>query len=206
VEMSAEKLIGQEVPVVVAPVLPYGLADAAMPFAGTVTLRAETVKAVIMDIAESFERHGFKGMVIVFQHLERANLKALEEVSSEKTRMGMPVLTVNPFNRNFAQMQALMKGEFPELDRHAGEWETAFCLWKCPGLVKKKLLRDLSPNWAKLREKLYKEGCKDFVEAGGPLCYFGDPTCATPKLGQEIYEMLAKALTEKIKKWTENLR
>ena len=53
---------------------------------------------------------------------------------------------------------------------------------------------------------MYKEGCKDFVEAGGPLCYFGDPTCATPKLGQEIYEMLAKALTEKIKKWTENLR
>jgi creatinine amidohydrolase len=205
-EMSAEKLMGEQIPAVIAPLLPYALADAAMPFAGTVTLRAETVKGVIMDIADSFDRHGFKGMVIVCQHLERPNLRALEEASSESTGMGMPVLTVNPFNSAWARIQALMKGEFPELDLHAGEWETAFCLWSCPDLVKKELIGELSPNWAQLRKKLYEEGCKDFVEAGGPLAYFGDPTLGTPELGQEIYEMMAKALTEEIREWIENLR
>jgi len=204
-ELGAETLIRKKIPAVVAPVLPYALADVAMPFAGTVTLKEDTVKAVIMDIAGSFRLHGFKGMVIVCQHLERANLAALEKASSEATDAGMPVITVNPFNTNAAMMQGLMKGEFPELDLHAGEWETAFCLWNCPDLVKHDMLKSLYPNWVNLRERLYEQGCKDFVEAGGSLCYFGDPSCATSRLGQEIYEGLAKALAEEVIGWLKDL-
>ena len=99
------------------------------------------------------------------------------------------------------KMVALMKGEFPELDLHAGEWETALCLWRFPELVKQDVLQNLPPNWVNLREKLYEQGCRDFVEAGGSQCYFGDPSCATAELGQKIYVALVSALTEEVIEW-----
>jgi creatinine amidohydrolase len=201
VELSAGMLMEKDVPVVIAPVLPYAVANVAMPFAGTVSLKENTVKALVRDIATSFQSHGFKGLVIVCQHLERPNLEALKDASAEATAAGMPVITVNPFMSSADKMNALMKGEFPELDLHAGEWETAYCLWRYPELVKQDILQDLPPNWVNLREKIYEQGCKDFVEAGGSECYFGDPAGATADLGKKIYQVLAHAVTDEIMEW-----
>jgi creatinine amidohydrolase len=176
-----------------------------MPFAGTVTLRTPTLKAVVSDIAKSFKGHGFKGIVIVCQHLERANLKALQETASELSEGTIPTIVANPFFSHAETMNAMMKGEFPELDLHAGEWETAFCLWRYPKLVKMELLEKLPPNWVNLREKLYEQGCRDFVEAGGAKCYFGDPSLGNPELGKKIYQGLAKVLVEEVLEWTGHL-
>ncbi len=202
-EKSAELLNQQHIKTVVAPVIPYALADAAMPFAGTVSLRTDTLKALVSDIARSFKKHGFRGLVIVCQHLERANLKTLQEIAAELSGAIVPTLMVNPFFTHAETMHAMMQGEFPELDLHAGEWETAFCLWLYPRLVKMEILEDLPPNWVNLREKLYEQGCRDFVEAGGERCYFGDPSRGDPVLGRRIYEGLAKVLSEEVMDWIE---
>jgi creatinine amidohydrolase len=204
-ELSAAMLMEKDVPVVVAPVLPYAFANVAMPFAGTVSLKEKTVKALVKDIATSFQSHGFKGLVIVCQHLERPNLAALKSASEDATSDGMPVITVNPFMSGADKMNVLMKGEFPELDLHAGEWETAYCLWRFPELVRQDVLQNLPPNWVNLRDKLYEQGCKDFVEAGGSQCYFGDPASATAGLGQKIYQVLAHALTVEVIEWLEKI-
>ena len=200
-EQSAELLNQQGIKTLIAPVLPYALADVAMPFAGTVTLGAHTLKAVIVDIAESFRAHGFKGIVIVCQHLERANLKTLKETAEGLSDSGITTIVANPFFTHAETMNEMMKGEFPELDLHAGEWETAFCLWLYPKLVKMEILQKLPPNWVNLREKLYEQGCRDFVEAGGEKCYFGDPSLGNPLLGKEIYQGLAKVLAEEVMEW-----
>ena len=203
-ELSATILNEKGIPAVVAPVLPYANAQASMPFAGTVSLKTETVKAIITDIATSFNAHGFKGTAVVCQHLERPNLKALQDVSSELSTAGTLVMTVNPFEAYTRIMNEMMKGEFPELDRHAGEWETAFCLWACPEMVKQEMVKDMSPVWIDVRKKIYHEGCKDFLAAGGLQCYFGDPSCATPELGKKIYDGLAECVTEEIQTWLES--
>jgi creatinine amidohydrolase len=204
-DLSATMLTERNVPVVVAPVLPYALADVAMPFAGTVSLKKETVTGLIKDIARSFLRHGFKGMVVICQHLERPNLAALESASADATEAGFPVTVVNPFLTSADKMVTLMKGAFPELDLHAGEWETAFCLWRFPELVKHDVLQNLSPNWVNLRERLYEQGCRDFIEAGGSQGYFGDPSCATADLGRKIYDTLACSLTEEVVEWLKRI-
>ncbi len=204
-ELSAGMLMEKDVPVVMAPVLPYAHANVAMPFAGTVSLKEKTVKALVRDIATSFQSHGFKGLVIICQHLERPNLAALKSASDDATAAGMPVITVNPFMSSADKMNVLMKGEFPELDLHAGEWETAYCLWLFPELVKQDILQDLPPKWIKLREKLYEQGCKDFVEAGGTECYIGDPASATADLGKKIYQVLAQALKDEVIEWLEKI-
>jgi creatinine amidohydrolase len=195
----------KNVPVAIAPVLPYALANVAMPFAGTVSLTENTVKSLVRDIAASYQSHGFKGLVILCQHLERPNLAALKSASGDATAAGMPSITVNPFMSSADKMNALMKGEFPELDLHAGEWETAYCLWRFPELVKQGVLQNLQPNWVNLREKIYEQGCKDFVEAGGSQGYFGDPTIATAGLGEKIYQVLAQAVTVEIMEWLEQI-
>jgi creatinine amidohydrolase len=204
-ELSAGMLMEKDVSVVIAPVIPYAVANVAMPFAGTVSLKEKTVKALVRDIATSFQSHSFKGLVILCQHLERTNLAALKDASADASAAGMPVITVNPFMTSADKMNELMKGEFPELDLHAGEWETAYCLWRFPELVKQDVLQNLQPNWVNLREKIYEQGCKDFIEAGGSQGYFGDPAIATADLGKKIYQVLAQAVTAEIMDWLEKI-
>lgn len=200
-ELSARILNEKGVPAVVAPILPYALSEVAMPFTGTVSLKSETLKALITDIATSFKHHKFKGMVVVCQHLEPQNLNALQEASLELSDAGIPTITVNPFARHADTMIQMMTCEFPQFDLHAGEWETAFCLWACPELVKKEMLKHMPPNWVDVGKKFIQDGCKDFLEAGGLQCYFGDPSCATPELGEKLYETLASAITTEIDEW-----
>ena len=52
----------------VYPVMPYGLAPYFASFPGTVTLRVETLAAVIRDVVASIERSGFRRILIVNGH------------------------------------------------------------------------------------------------------------------------------------------
>jgi len=57
-----------EAGVPVFPVMPYGLAPYFADFPGTVTLRVETLLAVVRDVISSFERMGFRRVLIVNGH------------------------------------------------------------------------------------------------------------------------------------------
>jgi creatinine amidohydrolase len=52
----------------VLPTISWGLSPYWMPFAGTITLRPETILALISDIGRSVAAHGFRRMVIVNGH------------------------------------------------------------------------------------------------------------------------------------------
>ena len=200
-EMAVPKIMEKGLKVLVAPLIPYTLADAAMPFAGTVTLRRETVIALITDIAVSFSRHGFKYFVLLCHHLEGPNITALKEAAAKViSETGLSVLVSKAIVNSIPASFSLLKGEQPELDFHAGEAETSFCLWICPELVKKEIQANLAPNWSNLGKK-FAEGARDFLEAGGPLCYFGDPQKGRAELGEQLYEIQSTALAEEIAAW-----
>jgi creatinine amidohydrolase len=200
-EIAVPKIQERGINVLIAPVLPYTLSDVAMPFAGTVTLSKNTVIALISDIIISFSKHGFKYFVLLCHHLERPNLAALNEAASRITAStDLFVLVSNAILNSIPSSSALMRGERPEWDFHAGEAETSFCLWMCPELVKRDIQANLPPNWSNIREK-FAEGARDFVEAGGPLCYFGDPQKGTAELGEQLYQRQASALAEEIANW-----
>jgi creatinine amidohydrolase/Fe(II)-dependent formamide hydrolase-like protein len=92
-----------------------------------------------------------------------------------------------------------MKGEHPELDFHAGEGETCMFLWKFPDKVRSSY-RELRPNWSNIREK-FAAGAKDFKEAGGERCYFGDPAKGDAKRGEALYTIQARRLADEIDAW-----
>jgi len=204
-ELGAQQLTARGIETVIAPVIPYTLAQVAMPFPGTVTLRRETVIALLLDIAASFKQHGFQRLVIVCHHLERANLAALQEAAGEISNSGLSVLVSGAIEHCFARNNpSLLKGEHPLWDFHAGEAETAFYLWKYPQLVKEAIRVNLPPVWSDIRQK-FLEGARNFFEAGAPSCYLGDPAQATAELGRRLYSILAQALAEEVEDWLRGL-
>jgi creatinine amidohydrolase len=202
-DLAAELLSQKGHSVAIAPVLPYTLADVAMPFPGTVTLSRSTVIALVSDIARSFACHGFKKLVINCHHLERPNLAALHAAAKGARDMGISILVSNAILQSMAECGNLMKGEHPEWDFHAGEGEACFFLWKFPDEVRP-LYRNLPPNWSNLREK-FAAGAKDFKEAGGQQCYFGDPAKADGKTGEALCRIQARFLADEIDQWARQL-
>ncbi len=197
--MAAEMLSERGHTVAIAPIMPYTISDAAMPFAGTVTLSRSTIVALVRDIAKSFARHRFKRLVINCHHLERPNLLALREAGQSTREFAISVLISNAILDSLPECLPVMKGEHPEWDFHAGEAETSFFLWKFPEAVRTKY-KDLPPNWSNLREK-FVAGAKDFVEAGGRQCYFGDPAKGDAGLGERLYKIQARTLADEIDRW-----
>lgn len=199
-EMSAERLNAQGTPAVMAPVIPIGVSEPSKMFSGTVSMKPETVKLVISDIAESFKRHDFKGTVIVNQHGERVNIETLIKTSAELTERGIPTIMANPIGRIMGKIHDMLRGESPECDFHAGEIETSFCLWKCPELVKTEVVKDLKPYYVKQKGKF-----KDFIEAGGTDCYFGAPALGKAELGEAIYEVIVEEIVKEVEGWASSL-
>ena len=69
--MTAEAVarsVGEELGVLVAPTLCYGVSPHHMAFAGTVALRPDTMIAVVTDIVDSLVAHGFKRIIFVNGH------------------------------------------------------------------------------------------------------------------------------------------
>jgi len=198
-ELAADLLSAAGRTVAIAPAVHYALADASMPFPGTVSLSRATVVALTTDIARSFALHGFKRLVINCHHLERPNIAALEEAARSAREFGISVLVSSAILDSFSECGRLMKGEHPEWDIHAGEWETSLFLWRFPDEVRP-AYRDLPAHWSNVREK-FAGGAKDFCEAGGQRCYFGDPAKGESKTGQAIYTVQARFLAEEIEKW-----
>lgn len=196
-EMAAKRIAEKGFQPIIAPTIPYTLADVGMPFAGTVTLSQDTVKSLILDLAKSFSQHGFKNFVIFCHHGERPNFKAISDAAEEATKFGIRVLNSGAVFEAMRAMVKFIKGKYPHLDAHAGESETALYLWKFPHLVKQEILKDLPDNWSPLREKL-SEGAKDFIAAGGPLSYFGSPAKATAETGEHCYKLMSDLLTDDV--------
>jgi creatinine amidohydrolase/Fe(II)-dependent formamide hydrolase-like protein len=168
-------------------------------YAVTNPVARSIVIALATDIARSFARHGFKKLVINCHHLERPNLAALHGAAKGSKEMGISILVSNAILESMAECGHLMKGERPEWDFHAGEGETCFFLWKFPDQVRS-MYKDLPPNWSNIREK-FAAGAKDFKEAGGQRCYFGDPAKADAKTGEALYTIQARFLADEIDTW-----
>jgi creatinine amidohydrolase len=199
-ETSAERLNAKGIPAVMAPVMTIGISEPSKMFSGTVSMKPETLKSVISDIAEAFKHHGFKGTVIVNQHGERLNIETLIKTSAELTERGIPTIMANPIGKIMGKIQDMLSGGSPEGDFHAGEIETSFCLWKCPELVKTEIMKDLKPYYVK-----QKGGFKSFVEAGATDCYFGAPALGKAELGEAIYEVIVEEIVKEVENWATTL-
>jgi creatinine amidohydrolase len=196
-ERAARELAARGVECLIAPPLPYCLAEVAGPFPGTITVRAEVAAALVADICQGLARSGFRRSLIVSGHAEEENMAALRAGAEEAARAGALVKVSQWYGDALPMLLHLLEEEHPEYDIHAGEWETALVLLRAPELVDRAALDTLLPNWGTrdISERR-SAGARTFPELGAPEAYCGDPRRATPTTGETFYAALGRFVAE----------
>jgi creatinine amidohydrolase len=192
---GAARLAARGLRVVVLPPLTYTAAAFAQGFAGTLSLRPETVTATVLDIASNLTRHGFGVLAIANAHLDPGHLASLDAaVNAIRRDLGLAVACPNLA----AKPWALRLGdEFRSGACHAGQFETSIVLAERPDLVREDTRAALPPNPASLSRAI-RDGKQSFEEAGGARAYFGFPAEATPTEGRATIEVLGEILDEAV--------
>jgi creatinine amidohydrolase len=126
------KLIAQERDILVAPILMVGQSPYHMGFAGTVTLKAETIIQVHLEAVESLIHHGFRRFIIMNAHGGNRAISTLIVDQINQTTAGVAVSfgeAVSPY------MEPSSVTASTVLDRHGGTGETSNSLYLMPDLV-----------------------------------------------------------------------
>lgn len=192
---GAERLTRRAIPAVILPALCYTAAGFARNFAGTISLRPETVTATIVDIASNLGRQGYQTLVIANAHLDPAHLASIEAAVEELRRNGPPMVVFPNLTRK--PWASRLSEEFKSGACHAGRFETSIVLAERPDLVRETTRAGLPANPASLSLAI-RDGKHSFEEAGGPLAYFGFPADATAAEGRATIDILGAILVEAI--------
>ena len=192
---GAARLAARGLRVVLLPPLTYTAASFAQGFAGTISLRPETVTATVMDIAASLGRQRFGVLVIANAHLDPGHLASLEAAAHAiRHDLGLAVAFPNLAAKPWAPR---LGDEFRSGACHAGRFETSIVMAERPELVRDATRTALEPNPASLSRAI-RDGKRSFEEAGGPRAYFGFPAQATAEEGRATVETLGAILDEAV--------
>lgn len=181
---AAEKLVARGQRAVIFPALAYGVTEFAGGFTGTVSLRPETLRALVVDMARSLHGQGFGPVVLVNHHLEPDHFAALHAAAEEAA----PARVIVPDHRRKPWALALGE-EFCRGGSHAGTYETSLVLAADPGLVRES--RTDLPRFEVDLGKAIRAGARTFLEIGGTRAYFGDPAAATSEQGESLFDTLS---------------
>ena len=181
--------------VVIAPPLQLTSAGFAMGFAGTLSLKPETVTALLVDAILSLHRAGFARIVIANAHLDPAHTQSLHEgVRVARETHGITVTFPDITKKPWALR---LSAEFRSGACHAGQFETSMVMAERPDLVREAIRVTLEPNPRSLSVAI-REGKKTFEEAGGPAAYFGSPQAASAEEGRETLSILGTILADAV--------
>jgi creatinine amidohydrolase len=192
---AAGRLAARGLRVVVLPPLAYTAAAFAQGFAGTLSLRPETVTATVLDLAGNLNRQGFGVLAIANAHLDPGHLASLDAaVNTIRRDLGLTVAFPNLASKPWALR---LGDEFRSGACHAGQFETSILLAERPERVRDTIRVTLPPNPASLSRAI-RDGKTTFEEAGGARAYFGFPAQATADEGRTTIDVLGAILDEAI--------
>ncbi len=192
---GAERLSARGQTVLIAPPLAYTSAGYAAGFPGTVSVRPETVTALVVDVVSSLARHGLSRIALANAHLEPAHVASLHAAVAELGARGVaqvvfPDVTRKPWALRLTE-------EFKSGACHAGQYEGSIVMAERPDLVRDAIRRTLPDNPESLSRAI-RDGKTSFQEAGGPRAYFGAPARASAEEGRASIETLGAILEEAV--------
>jgi creatinine amidohydrolase len=179
----------------VAPALAYTAAGFAQGFAGTISVKPETVTALIDDIALGLEAHGVRTLVLANAHLDPTHIGSLRAAQKQINARGQlralfPDVTRKPWALRLTD-------EFKSGACHAGQYEGSVVMAERPDLVNDPVRARLAPNPSSLSTAI-REGKNSFESAGGPDAYFGDPAAATAEEGRATIQILGEIVRDAV--------
>jgi creatinine amidohydrolase len=197
--------VAEEVGGLVLPVLPYGCSEEHFPRAGTISLKAETLKQVLGDIARSLARNGVEKMVLLNGHAGQCEL--VEELAQNLRKEGLNVHHLCPFTVLPTEVLAREIPLEEEIFVHAEELETSLMLAVCPERVKMDKAAKETPEWLPrgLTTANLQAAARVFSSGksiGGDTAtgVIGDPTLASREKGEKALQLMVRALVEAVRK------
>jgi creatinine amidohydrolase/Fe(II)-dependent formamide hydrolase-like protein len=197
VAVRAARLIAEHQPVVVAPVIPYGMSEHHVSLGGTLTLDFATMQAVLDCVCGSAIRQGFRRLFILNGHggnvatIEAAFSELYAEASFARQPRGYALKLRNWWD--LPGVHALANRQFPTgHGSHATPSEIAVTQWAYPDAIKTANYAPQIAPTGPIREAL------DF-RARYPDGRMGsDPGQATPEKGGELVAQAAASLLEDV--------
>ena len=206
--VAACEACAEKTEALIAPPLHFGWSPRHMGYPGSITLGADTLRQVSIDICQSLIHHGFHHVVIVNGN-RIANLQPLEIAAVQlQNRTGARVAVADTGLIAREEVKALCEAADGGL-KHAGEAESSFALhWK-PDHVAMSEARPLSANVqsasrfdspVEIDPALNRNAVSRFSTpaqhraATLPHGHVGDPTLASPTKGRAMIEAIARNL------------
>lgn len=192
---GARRLAAAGVAAFVLPPLAYAPAPFAAEFAGTLSIRPETLGALVVDLADGLAARGVPVLALANAHFDPAQVAALREVAlrlgeRRRPRIAFPDLT----RRALAER---LGDEFRSGACHAGRYETSILLAERPDLVDEPARRALRPLEVSLPAAM-RDGRSTFGAAGLDAAYCGDPASASAEEGRALVGALGEILAESV--------
>lgn len=181
--------------VLVTPTVNMGISFHHLPFPGTISLRPETLQAVVRDIVYSLSLHDIKKFLIINAHGGNQQTLGVAVTNiSQELGVEMAWTQYTNFSTN-----AIAKHVKSEMFGHACEREVSEALYLAPHIIKKDKLEK-----GKIKGMPYKYASStgrplgisytfDQVTENGAL---GDATKATYEAGKEICEEALEKISE----------
>jgi creatinine amidohydrolase len=191
-------MLAQRLNALCAPTMRVGCSWHHLAFAGTLSIRPETLLMIVEDLVDSLTRHGFRRIVLLPTHggNEGPLLKAARRSRHDAATIIVPSLR--------APVEALLsrakrRGAVPgDAGGHAGELETSLMLALAPNLVKVDLLEPgyTGPLDAAAVALFFGKGAHA-LSANGVL---GDPRGASAKAGRAYIAAFLDATQEAVER------
>ena len=195
-ESGRAQLAAAGVAAFVLPSLSYAPAPFADDFAGTLSIRPETQRMLLLDLGEALARRGVAAVALVNSHFDPAQVATIRSTAEElreatALRVAFPDLTRRA-------LAARLSEEFRSGACHAGRYESSILLAARPELVRDGARRALAPLPVSLVEAM-RRGEATFGQAGLDLAYCGDPAAASAEEGRELIAELGRILAESVR-------
>lgn len=206
-ESAAPHLEANGYTVIIAPTINYGVARAAIDFAGTLSLEPESLRSMVVEIGRSLFRHNLNRLVILNGHRDLHHMKALDDARKilveEKTAQVLcvgftsdPEVTAACYRDGLKQ---LYKSPRPDREGHGGESETSVALHKFPELVKRDVLKTLDANFD-YDVEAFRNETRDYGSISNGRGYFGWPQAATAETGKQLVTIRGQNIAKVILK------
>lgn len=197
---------GKMTETLVAPQSWFGWAPHHMAYPGTVTLRPETLTALVEDICQSLIFHGFEKIIIINGHRE-ANLPPIKIAATRlrnKTGAFLPI--VDPFYFNYKKGLELRQSE-PGGIGHAEELESSHMFHLYPELCRpENVTTNIPEKHHFLEHDPFVEGDRvlsasdvfTYKEATKGIGLMGDASPSSKEVGEAYHQAFLENLKELI--------
>lgn len=178
----------------VFPLVPYGVSYHHEDFSGTLSVSPRTLSNLVYDIGISAARNGVKKLVIINGH--GGNIPALQFAAQLINRDAFIFTCVETGETSEKDIQEL--SETPS-DVHAGEIETATTLAIRPEAVRTDRMKKFIPRFSsRYLDFSSKRSVEWYARTSkiSPSGVLGDPTKATRKKGEIMWEHMIRHLVE----------